>query len=81
MGDLLDRVFHIDRNREYTSNRTGDHEMIYIIQEFYDGKWWLIQPFTSKFHADEYLSYLTKKKDKYGAYRIKEFELPKSMEE
>lgn len=54
--------------------------MIYLIQEFYDGKWWLVQPFVSFFHAKEYLGYL-ERKDKYAVYRVKEFELSKDYDD
>jgi hypothetical protein len=49
--------------------------VIYIVQEFYDGKWWHESFYTQKFHAEEKMRYLDSL-PKSGSYRIKEFPIP-----
>jgi len=48
--------------------------MIYIVQEFYNGKWWTAAIYTRRFYAQENMDYLSSQSN--NEFRIKEFEIP-----
>jgi hypothetical protein len=49
--------------------------MIYIVQEFYNEKWWHSSIYVDLFHAEEMLHYL-RKSESDKTFRIKLFEIP-----
>jgi hypothetical protein len=53
--------------------------MIYIVQEYYQNRWWHQSFYTDRFYAEEQLNYL-RANESPKLFRIKEWQVPEDVE-